>query len=85
MNLYGPDFFTDDELIAEIKQYAKARKDYTLGGQIGVIAGEGRRVEYHAGSSSGLDADLREMLYEARARGLSIGGDPGNAITVEFS
>jgi hypothetical protein len=32
----------------------------------------------------GLDADLREMLAEARRRGLEIGGAGGGAIGVEI-
>lgn len=84
MNLYSRDFYTDDQLTAEIRAYAKARRDLAHGAGVAVIAGEGRRVEFTSGSSSQLGSDLEEMLYEARARGLSIGGMPEHAIAVEI-
>lgn len=85
MNLYGPEFFDDTALEAEIRQYAAAKKTLALpGSQVAVIAGEGRRVEFTKVSSGDLDTALREMLYEARQRGMSIGGDPESALTVEI-
>lgn len=85
MNLYGPAFFTDDALIAEIKEYAKARKQVATN-NIAVIASEGRRLEFTSNKSSRdvLDGDLRAMLFEARQRGLEIGGEPSTAIAVEI-
>lgn len=74
---------TDDELTAEIKQYRDARKEALFGGGVGVIAGEGRRIEYTKTSVGGLDQELRLLYYEARARGLPIGGT-GGAIAVEI-
>lgn len=84
MNLWGPAFYTDEELIAEIKAYALARREVTTTG-VAVIAGEGRRVEFTDTPDriAQLDADLRAMLYEARCRGLEIGGQPLTAIAVE--
>jgi hypothetical protein len=82
MGLYGPDFYDDAALIAEIQAYAKARRDLSLG-DIAVIAGEGRRLEFAPKDRGRIDTELREMMYEARQRGLSIGG-AGGAITVEI-
>lgn len=84
MNLWGPAFFTDEQLVEEIKQYAAARREVSTGG-IGVIAGEGRRIEFSSTPDRirALNSDLRAMLYEARQRGLPIGGDPQYAIAVE--
>lgn len=84
MNLWGPEFFTDDALVAEIKEYAQARKEVASRG-IASIQGEGRRIEFvgTADSRKSLDTDLREMLAEARRRGLPIGGIGGGAIAVE--
>lgn len=85
MNLYGPDFYTDDALVAEIRAYAGARRELATR-DVAVIAGEGRRLEFTntADQKRGLDADLREMLAEARRRGLSIGGNGGHALAVEI-
>lgn len=86
MNLYGPDFFDDDALIAEIKAYAAAKRTLSIpGGQVAVIQGEGRRVEFvGVTGSTEVDTALRQMMYEARQRNLSIGGNPDSAITVEI-
>ncbi len=89
MNLWGPAFYTDDELVAEIKQYVAARKE-TMRGETAAfksVSGEGRRIEFAStpDQRAALDADLREMLYEARRRGLPIGdGTGGGAIAVEI-
>jgi len=74
---------TDELLIAEIEQYRAARKEAMFGGGVGVIAGEGRRIEYTKTSIRGLDEELRVLYYEARQRGLPIGGS-GGAIAVEI-
>jgi len=84
MNLYSREFLTDDQLVAEIRAHAKAKRELAMGSGVAVIAGEGRRVEFTAGSSTQLGSDLAEMMYEARARGLPIGGMPENAIAVEI-
>lgn len=85
MNLWSRALFTDDALIAEIKAFAAARREVATRG-IASISGEGRRVEFvdTADSRANLDADLREMLAEARRRGLAIGGVGGGSIGVEF-
>ncbi len=74
---------TDRALSDEIKQYRDARREALFGGGVGVIAGEGRRIEYTKTSIGGLDADLRLLYYEARMRGMAIGGT-GGAIAVEI-
>jgi hypothetical protein len=84
MNLYSRDFYDDDALIAEIREHARCKRELAKGGSIAVIAGENRRVEFVRSNTGQLDTDLREMMYEARQRGLSIGGDPETAITVEI-
>ncbi len=71
-----------EELIAEINEYVAAKKKVAMGG-IGVVAGEGRRIEYTPASSRGIDEQLRLLGYEARKRGLEIGGS-GGAIEVEI-
>lgn len=85
MNLWTPDFFDDAELIAEIRQYAAARKE-VMNDRIGKVQGEGRLIEFtnNPEDRKQLNADLREMMAEARRRGLSIGGTGGGAIAVEI-
>lgn len=84
MQIYGRGLYTNDELIALIKEAVKAKRDLAGGKGVGVIAGEGRRVEFVQANRSELDADIGEMMYEARQRGLPIGGQPESAIAVEF-
>lgn len=85
MNLWGPGLKTDDELIAEIREYVGARKK-VANREIASISGENRRIEFAStpDSIAALDRDLREMLAEARRRGLPIGGLAPNAIDVEI-
>lgn len=88
MNLWGPEFFDDAALEAEIRQYAAARRTVRGGNPAALIRkvqGEGRMIEFSpvADSMAMLDADLREMLAEARRRGLAIGGVAPHAIAVE--
>ncbi|MET0373960.1 MAG: hypothetical protein ABW128_06845 [Rhizorhabdus sp.] len=73
---------TDDELTAEITATFAARKT-AIGGGVAVVAGEGRRIEYTRSNLSGLDRTLRDLGFEARKRGLPIGGI-GGAIAVEI-
>ncbi len=82
MRPYGPDFFDDDALKAEFVSLRQARKAL-LSGQIAVVAGEGRRIEYSPVQIGDVDHDLREIAAEARARGLEWGGEAG-AIGVAF-
>jgi hypothetical protein len=89
MNLWGPAFFDNDALVEEIRNMAVSRRKVSGGdpaSHIRKVSGEGRMVEFApvADSMAGLDADLREAMAEARRRGLDIGGDPHNAIAVEF-
>lgn len=74
--------FTDDELIEEIGALFAAKRKVATG-DIAVIAGEGRRVEYSPGNISALAESLRHAEYEARQRGLPIGGI-GGAVDVRF-
>lgn len=80
MGLYST--MTDQELLAEIKQYRDAIKATALGGGVGVIAGEGRRVEIVQSNMSEARLALRELLVEAENRGLIDGS--GGAIAVEI-
>lgn len=88
MNFWGPEFCTDEQLVGEIKEYVAARKVLKRGETAGFksIAGEGRRIEFAPTPDqvASLDADLREMMAEARRRGLAIGGTAGGAIAVEI-
>jgi len=89
MNLWGTAFFTDEDLEAEIRKYAEARRTVRGGNPASVvrkIQGEGRMIEFAPvqDSMNNLDADLREMMAEARRRGLEIGGTGGGAIAVEI-
>lgn len=82
MRPYPPELFDDAALLAEFQSYRAARKS-ALSGQIAVIAGEGRRLEYAPTQLGEIDRELREIGAEARARGLSWAGD-SSAITVEI-
>lgn len=82
MRPYPPELYTDAALLAEFQSYRAARKA-ALSGQIAVIAAEGRRVEYVPAQIGEIDRELREIGVEARARGLSWGGE-NSAITVEI-
>ena len=82
MRPYGPDFFTDDQLKAEFQELSRAKRQ-ALSGQVAVIAGEGRRVEYVPTQLGNIERELREIDCEARARGLAWAGDI-SAIAVEI-
>lgn len=73
---------SDEELEAEIASTVAARRT-AIGGSVAVIAGEGRRIEYTRSNLGGLDKVLRDLGFEARKRGLAIGGT-GGAIAVEI-
>jgi 4-aminobutyrate aminotransferase-like enzyme len=89
MNLYGPNFYSDQALIEEIRSYVTARKQ-TLAGETAMIRkvqGEGRLIEFGSTKDQrqAIDVELREMMAEARRRGLPIGdGTGGSAIAVEI-
>lgn len=74
--------YTDEQLIAEINATLAARKTAISGG-VAVVAGEGRRIEYTRANLTGLEQTLRDLGYEARQRGLPIGGT-GGALTVRI-
>lgn len=73
---------TDEELKAEIAEFRLAIKQAAKGG-VGVVAGEGRRLEYTAGNMNIAYAALRDLYAEAAERGLAI-GQGGGAIPVEI-
>ena len=80
MGLYAT--MTDQELLAEIKEYQAALKATAIGGGVGVIAGEGRRVEIVQSNTGEARLALRELLNEAANRGLI--DRQGGAIAVEI-
>lgn len=82
MRPYPPELFDDAALLAEFQSYRAARKA-AVSGQIAVVAGEGRRIEYVPTQLGEIDRELREIGVEARARGLSWAGEHG-AISVEI-
>lgn len=82
MRPYGPEFYSDEQLKAEFQALLVAKRQ-ALSGQVAVIAGEGRRVEYVPTQVGSIDRELREIDCEARTRGLSWAGD-SSAITVEI-
>jgi len=75
--------WSDQQIIDEIGEYRAAKKKVAMG-QVAVIAGEGRRIEYTPSQIKLINAELRELADEARERNLPIGGDAGGAIAVEF-
>ena len=75
--------YTDEEIQTAITESYEAKRTIARGGVAVVIAGEGRRVEYTQANASALAEDLRLLGYEARLRGLEIGGE-GGAISLEF-
>ena len=74
--------YTDDQIKSEIKEIRAALRKMGTG-DIAVVAGEGRRIEYGPGDAKILKTELRELAAEARDRGMAIGGEYG-AIGVEF-
>lgn len=82
MRPYPPELYDDAALLAEFQSYRAARKS-ALSGQIAVIAGEGRRLEYAPTQLGEIDRELREIGVEARERGLTWAGQSG-AISVEI-
>lgn len=76
---------TDEQLLSEIAQYRAALKEVTIGGGVGVIAGEGRRLEMTKADRNGIRAELRALYAEAAERGLEgYEDDCGGAIAVEI-
>lgn len=83
MRPYAPSLYTDEQLRVEYLAYRAARKKLATG-DVAVIAGEDRRLEFAPGQVGTIDLELREIGFEARLRGLEWGGD-GSAILVEMS
>lgn len=73
----------DDALLAEINVFRQAIRKQSLSG-VGVIAGEGRRIEFTNSNISEARTELRNLMAEARRRGLSIADGFGGAIAVEI-
>jgi hypothetical protein len=74
---------TDEQLLAEYAEYHEAAKKVAFGGEIAVIAGEGRRAEYTKSNADALNLALRELAAEMSYRGLTEGGGR-SAIPVEI-
>lgn len=74
---------TDEELVQMIKDLFAAKLEVSTSG-VAVVQGEGRRLEYTQANISQCDILLRHLGFEARTRGLAIGGSGGGAIAVEF-
>lgn len=81
MSLYAD--YTDEQIKEEIAEYRAARKQHAVGGGVQQAAGEGRMIKYFGTDLRTIDAELRELMVEARSRGLPIGGQ-GGAIPVEI-
>ena len=81
MGLYSG--LTDQELAAKITRYMTAIEEVDLGGGVGVIAGEGRRMEITAANANSARRTLDELILErdTRANG---GRTPGRAIGMRF-
>lgn len=75
---------TDEQLLAEIKEYQAALKSRAMGGGVAVVAGEGRRVEYVGSDIALLQTALRDLITEAKSRGLICDNGSGGAIAVEI-
>lgn len=84
--LYGE--MTDEQLEAEIREYHAAIRAFGKPGRDVVeVAGEGRRVrfrEYTGANIGEAKTELRNLLAEARRRGLPIGDGSAGAIAVEI-
>lgn len=59
---------TEEWLLAEIAQYREAIKTATIGGGVGVVAGEGRRVEFVSCNAGEARKELRELEAELARR-----------------
>lgn len=71
MGLYED--LTDEELAAEITAYREAIRKVELN-DVGVVAGEGRRLEFTSGNLRDARDTLRNLMSERRRRGGVIGG-----------
>lgn len=78
----GYDTMTDAELDAEIVELRAAARSLTSGGDVQVVAGEGRRMEYTRANHQDLRRDLNAACREKARRDPNF--DPGNALMVEY-
>jgi hypothetical protein len=77
--------YSDDELVQTILAYRKAIRDVAMGGGVGVVAGENRRLEFTQANVKLAQTAMRDLLGEASDRGLPIGGaDISGSLAVEF-
>jgi hypothetical protein len=79
-------YMTDDELTQELADYRAASKKFAMGGNLKVIAGEGRRKEFAAGDMTTFNANFRELVAEYNRRpslsGPGCGG--GGSLGIDF-
>lgn len=73
---------TDAALLAEIAAFRAAIRKAAMNG-VGVVQGEGRRIEFTSSNVAIAQGELRELLRVARDRGMAIGGT-GGGIGVEI-
>jgi hypothetical protein len=59
---------TDADLSAKIGRYEDAIEKIDLGGDVAVIAGEGRRMEIVQANASGARQTLEDLYYERSRR-----------------
>lgn len=84
MSLALYDIYTDEELIAQIRELHAAKLELARGGGVVRVQGEGRMTEFTRSNAADLGAELRNLLAVAAGRNLAIAGTYGNAIPVEF-
>jgi hypothetical protein len=73
---------SDEELTARIVKYRDAQDQVVMGGNVAVIAGEGRRIEYTRSNASSIAAILSELLAERNRRPSMGGSCGGNALPI---
>jgi hypothetical protein len=76
------DGLTGEELDALIAELRDAYKAAMLGGGVGSVQGEGRKIEYTRANISNLRAELRAALREKERQDPNYEG--GNALMVEL-
>lgn len=74
---------SNEQLEAKIEEFHAAIQKTSMNG-VGVIAGEGRRIEYTSANLGAARTELRMLLTEARSRGMTIGDGSGTGIAVEI-
>ena len=81
MGLYSQ--MTDQELADKISKYMAAIEEAELGGGVGVVAGEGRRMEFTSANLDAAKRTLDALVLERDRRGNN-GRIPGRAIGMRF-